>query len=79
MEDAYFTLSYSPVRSEAGRVAGMLVVLVETTQRKRAEKELLAAEHKRIEEAVAAAHRQVRASSTTQRLLSMPSIWKSDF
>ena len=50
MEDAYFTLSYSPVRSEAGRIAGMLVVLVETTQRKRAEKELLAAERKRMEE-----------------------------
>ncbi len=36
-------------------------------------------ERKRAEEAAAAAHMQVRASSTMQLLLSMPSIWKSAF
>jgi PAS domain S-box-containing protein len=35
MEDGYFTLSYSPIRSEAGQITGALVVLLETTQRKR--------------------------------------------
>ena len=52
-EDACFTLSYSPILLEAGRIGGTLVVLVETTQRKRAEKELLAAHgdlEKKVEE-----------------------------
>ncbi|MGE5610847.1 MAG: PAS domain-containing protein [Bacillota bacterium] len=32
MEDAYFTLSYSPVRTEDGQVGGTLVTLMETTR-----------------------------------------------
>jgi signal transduction histidine kinase len=32
MEDVYLTISYSPIRGEAGGVAGMLVAMVETTQ-----------------------------------------------
>jgi PAS domain S-box-containing protein len=51
LEDAWFTLSYSPVRDDAGAVAGVLVTVVETTARVRtrgareAERErLLAAE-----------------------------------
>jgi PAS domain S-box-containing protein len=62
MEDAYFTLCYSPIHSEAGQVAGTLVVLVETTQRKRAEKELEATLkdlEKRVEERTAQLHAEV--------------------
>ena len=51
MEDANFTLSYSPIFSEAGQVGGTLVVLVETTERIRAERELEAA-HKDLEKKV---------------------------
>jgi PAS domain S-box-containing protein len=36
-EDAWFTLSYSPLRDEVGGVAGILVTVVETTDRLRAE------------------------------------------
>ena len=37
LEDAWFTLSYSPLRDEAGTIAGVLVTVVETTERLRAE------------------------------------------
>ena len=40
LEDAYFTLSYSPVRADGSTVAGTLVTLLETTARKRAEEAL---------------------------------------
>jgi hypothetical protein len=40
-EDAYFTLSYSPVRIEDGSIGGSLVVLEETTEVKKAEEALL--------------------------------------
>jgi len=33
LEDAYFTLSYSPIHTEGGRIGGTLVVLTETTER----------------------------------------------
>ncbi len=33
LEDAYFTLCYSPVRNDAGTVAGVLVTVFETTPR----------------------------------------------
>ena len=39
-EDAWFTLSYSPFRDQIGGVAGILVTVVETTQRLRAEAQL---------------------------------------
>ena len=39
-EDAWFTLSYSPLRDEAGAVAGVLVTVLETTATVRAEKQL---------------------------------------
>ena len=51
MEDAYFTLSYSPIFLEADHVGGTLVVLVETTRKKHAEKQLEAA-HKGLEKKV---------------------------
>lgn len=38
IEDAWFTLSYSPLRDESGAVAGVLVTVVETTDRLRADK-----------------------------------------
>jgi len=37
VEDAWFTASYSPLRDEAGAVAGVLVALFETTERVQAE------------------------------------------
>ena len=37
LEDAWFSLTYSPVRDEAGHVAGVFVTIVETTRRLRAE------------------------------------------
>jgi len=40
MEDAYFTLSYSPIWLDNSRVGGTLVTLIETTQRLQAEKAL---------------------------------------
>ncbi|CAO4165596.1 Blue-light-activated histidine kinase [Methylorubrum populi] len=40
LEDAWFTLSYSPLRDEAGRIAGILVTLVETTDRVLADRAL---------------------------------------
>ena len=46
MEDGYFTLSYSPIHSGAGQVAGTLVVLLETTQRKRMEEALRQSEER---------------------------------
>ena len=40
IEDAYFTLAYSPLRDDAGAVAGVLVTVVETTPRVRVETRL---------------------------------------
>ena len=40
LEQAYFTLCYSPVRDEAGTVAGALVTVFETTERLKAEQKL---------------------------------------
>ncbi|WP_395836177.1 PAS domain S-box protein [Archangium violaceum] len=37
LEDAWFTLSFSPLRDESGHVAGVLVTVLETTERHRAE------------------------------------------
>ncbi|NML17134.1 ATP-binding protein [Azohydromonas caseinilytica] len=37
VEEAWFSLSYSPVRNEAGRVAGVWLTVVEATRRLRAE------------------------------------------
>jgi PAS domain S-box-containing protein len=37
LEDAWFTLSYSPVRDESGEVAGVFLTIFETTRRLRAE------------------------------------------
>jgi PAS domain S-box-containing protein len=37
LEDVWFTLTYSPLRDEAGAVAGVLVTLFETTERIRSE------------------------------------------
>jgi signal transduction histidine kinase/CheY-like chemotaxis protein len=52
LEDCYFTLSYSPIRDEAGAVRGVLGVVHETTQRHVAEErvaELLAQERRNAE------------------------------
>ena len=46
IEDAWFTLSYSPLRDEAGTVVGVLVTVVETTDRMRADRRLLDSEHR---------------------------------
>lgn len=43
-EEAYFTFSYSPVRDEAGGIAGMFCACTETTQKVLAECQLRAAE-----------------------------------
>lgn len=40
LEDAWFTLTYSPLRDDAGEIAGILVTLVETTARVRADRAL---------------------------------------
>ncbi|WP_051242957.1 PAS domain-containing protein [Azohydromonas australica] len=37
LEDAWFSLTYSPVRDETGRVAGVFLTIIETTRRLRAE------------------------------------------
>ncbi len=37
VEDAWFTLTYSPLRDEVGLISGVLVTMFETTERKRAE------------------------------------------
>jgi PAS domain S-box-containing protein len=39
-EQTWFTFSYSPVRDETGRIAGMFCACTETTERKKAEDEL---------------------------------------
>lgn len=44
LEDAWFTVSYSPVREEDGTIGGTLVTLQETTSRVRAEEALRASE-----------------------------------
>jgi PAS domain S-box-containing protein len=40
IEDAWFTLSYSPVRDDAGAVAGVFLTIIEATRRVLAEKSL---------------------------------------
>lgn len=37
VEDAYFTLCYSPLREETGTIQGILVTVFETTERVHAE------------------------------------------
>ena len=59
-EDAYFTLSYSPIFVKAGQIGGTLVVLVETTRQKHVEKELEAT-HKDLEKKVEERTAQLRA------------------
>lgn len=39
LEEAYFTLCYSPVRDETSRIAGMLITVLETTAKVQAAKE----------------------------------------
>lgn len=51
-ENAYFTLSYSPVRTDEGAIAGCLVTLLETTRRVE-EQEALRAERNHVTEAAA--------------------------
>lgn len=46
LEDAWFTLAYSPVRDDDGAIAGVLVTAVETTSRHRAEAALRASEER---------------------------------
>ncbi|HSV46633.1 MAG TPA: ATP-binding protein [Ramlibacter sp.] len=43
-EDVYFNISYSPLRDDAGKVAGMLATYTETTARLRTERRLIAAQ-----------------------------------
>ena len=43
-EQTWFTFSYSPVRDESGKVAGMFCAVSETTQRVMAERALRASE-----------------------------------
>ncbi len=38
LEECYFTLSYSPIRSEGGKVGGLLAVVAETTERVQGER-----------------------------------------
>ena len=57
IEDAWFTLSYSPLRDD-GRIAGVLVTVFETTGRRQAEASLRASE-----EALNAANEELRASN----------------
>ncbi|MEZ0172611.1 PAS domain S-box protein [Microvirga sp. TS319] len=45
-EDAWFTLTYSPVRNETGTVSGVLVTLIEKTNRVLAERALRESEHR---------------------------------
>ncbi len=66
MEDAYFTLSYSPIRSEDGHVAATLVVLVETTQRIRAENELKTS-HRDLEKRIKERTAELQAEITERR------------
>ncbi|AWI88892.1 histidine kinase [Methylobacterium sp. DM1] len=40
LEDAWFTLTYSPLRDDSGAIAGILVILVETTSRVLADRAL---------------------------------------
>lgn len=40
VEDCYFDFSYSPIRKEDGEVGGVLVTVIETTNKKKAEKDL---------------------------------------
>ena len=42
LEDCYFNFSYSPIRKENGKVGGVLVTVIETTNKKKAEDELKA-------------------------------------
>jgi len=44
VEDAYFTLCYSPLRNEAGAIEGVLVTVFETTEERRAKTALQASE-----------------------------------
>ena len=39
LEDAYFTLCYSPVRDETSSIAGMLITVLETTAKVQAAKD----------------------------------------
>ncbi len=41
VEECYFDFSYSPIRVEDGQVGGILVTVIETTNKKRAEEELI--------------------------------------
>ncbi len=46
LEDAWFTLSYSPLRDESERVAGVLVTAFDTTERLRADTQLRESEER---------------------------------
>src|SRR6476659_205584 len=46
-ENVYFDISYSPVRSEAGEIAGVLCIVSETTERVVAQAELTRAKERR--------------------------------
>lgn len=72
LEDAWFTLSYSPLRDGAGAIAGVLVTVVETSERLRADAAL---RESAVAEAVAAERQAllkqvVRAQEEERRRLS---------
>lgn len=60
LEDAYFSLSYSPVRVEDGAIAGVLVTLQETTPRVRA--------HRRASEALEESERLLKITERIGRV-----------
>jgi len=67
-EDAYFTLSYSPMRLEEGAVAGTLITLLETTRRVH-QQQLLETERRRAEAAAEREHAALRESEERYRTL----------
>ena len=46
IEECYFDFSYSPIRKENGEVGGVLVTVIETTNKKKAEKALIESEQR---------------------------------
>jgi two-component system sensor histidine kinase VicK len=65
MEDCYFDFSYSPIRDEGGSNRGILVICIETTERKRAEFEnqTLTDELSAINEEMEASNEELRTAN----------------
>ena len=79
MEDAFFTLSYSPIWLDHGHVGGTLVTLIETTERLRAEAALTEAKELFSKAFRASPNAMAISRMADGAIMEINDVWEADF